>query len=792
MKKLTQRIKFWFQSLKAKARENFSPDMKTLTGATLAIFLAFAVAVFASGSVFIGTLGWLPVLVMTVSVLIISFVGAILIIALLRLLARIHFWLAVALATGIPGIMLFYHLTMPGSVLVFLTIAICAALISGALRQFRKKWTDIKILHRVMAILSLAVGLAGLTGGIVWLLHPGQPVDMPSNAAMSVDNLPPVLDMVNPAEQGHYTVSYLTYGSGEDTRRKEFGAEADLITEPVDGSTFLGSWTGFSGKMRTNYFGFDQSKLPLNALVWYPDGEGPFPLVLIVHGNHLAQKFSDPGYAYLGELLASRGYILASVDQNFLNGSYMDIPKGLNNENDARGWLLLKHIQAWQEWNEQEENPFYQKVDMDNIALIGHSRGGEAVGHAALFSHLPFYPDNANEIFDFDFDIRSIIAIAPCDGQYQPANIRTPLTDINYLVLQGSHDADVSSYQGMRQFNRIRFTDDFDGFRAGIYIWGANHGQFNTVWGRTDFPAPRINFYNLAQLMPEEDQQSISKTYISAFLDATLRNDTRLRKMFMDYRHARHWLPETIYISQYEEAGAEYICTFTDDLDLSTGTLAHSTIHTEDLSIWREQTLFLNWGDYDTRALFLGWNTTENDTLMPSYTIEWPSETITTNKQSKLIFSLAETTERADPPGKNGQESDEATEVQETEPISDEHDENDENNENQQIEIQEDTNKEDEFIDFTIRLTDTNGAFLEFPLSSFSPVQPTLKRKFTKLSSMQNPAESEIILQYFYFPLGQFAEDHPDFDFENINSVRLIFDITQEGVVAVNNIGFIN
>jgi hypothetical protein len=82
---------------------------------------------------------------------------------------------------------------------------------------------------------------------------------------------------------------------------------------------------------------------------------------------------------------------------------------------------------------------------MDRIALIGHSRGGEAVAHAACLNRLPYYPDDANEVFDFNFNIRSVIAIAPCDGQYQPGLMRTPLTDVNYLVLQGSHDADVSS-----------------------------------------------------------------------------------------------------------------------------------------------------------------------------------------------------------------------------------------------------------------------------------------------------------------------------------------------------------
>ena len=51
--------------------------------------------------------------------------------------------------------------------------------------------------------------------------------------------------------------------------------------------------------------------LPLNARVWHPAGDGPFPLVLVVHGNHRMEDFSDPGYAYLGETLASRGFIVA-------------------------------------------------------------------------------------------------------------------------------------------------------------------------------------------------------------------------------------------------------------------------------------------------------------------------------------------------------------------------------------------------------------------------------------------------------------------------------------------------
>ncbi|HRW95740.1 MAG TPA: hypothetical protein P5167_07830, partial [Bacteroidales bacterium] len=569
---------------------------------------------------------------------------------------------------------------------------------------------------------------------------------------------------------------------------------------------FLDSWKGFSGKMRTWYFGFEKDSLPLNAQVWYPNGEGPFPLVLIVHGNHSAHDYSDPGYEYLGQLLASKGYILASVDENFLNGAYFDIPKGLRGENNVRGWLLLKHLEVWREWNRSEDNPFCGKVDMDRIALIGHSRGGESVAHAALFNRLPYYPDDANEVFDFNFNIRSVIAIAPCDGQYQPGRMRTPLTDVNYLVLQGSHDADVSSYQGMRQFNRLTFTEGFDGFAAGLYIWGANHGQFNSSWGRTDFSSPSINFYNLKQLMPQEDQQIISKTYIGAFLDATLLGKEELRPMFTDYRYARHWLPETVYLSQYRQPGTLSLGTFAEDLDLTTATLARSRAFAEDLSIWREQALHLSWGDSDTRALFLGWNTTKSDTLAPAYHITWPEGALNADQQSILTFSLAELDEKANPPGSedakvdkgesSGEDAGEGAENEKDtkDELVGENDENIENAANDTLtNVVSDSlalaETDKPFIDFTIRLTDRDGSVLEFPLSDFAPLQHPLKRKMTKLKFMQRQAEWETVLQTYSFPLERYAAEHPDFDVEHITGLSFIFDLIPEGVIVVNEIG---
>ena len=172
-----------------------------------------------------------------------------------------------------------------------------------------------------------------------------------------------LLDAPNPAQPGPTGVRRLYYGSGNDKQRPEFRDSVTITTPPVDASKLIN--LGDDADDRNSYWGFTPEEFPLNGRVWYPDGPGPFPLVLIVHGNHNPRDFSDPGYGYLGELLASRGFILTSVDMNFVNG-------GIRGENDSRGWLLLKHLEAWRDFNADESNPFFGKVDMTSVALMGH------------------------------------------------------------------------------------------------------------------------------------------------------------------------------------------------------------------------------------------------------------------------------------------------------------------------------------------------------------------------------------------------------------------------------------
>src|SRR5580700_7130420 len=268
-------------------------------------------------------------------------------------------------------------------------------------------------------IVALLFGLSLLsTVHFIWLFAHEGSMDKLITWKPAADSMPAKLAAPDPSAPGPFHVLKLFYGVGNDIRRLEYGSSVAIKTRTVDASDFFKDFNGWKRWARKKYWKFDEDKLPLNARVWYPDGNGPFPLVLIVHGNHGMAEFSDPGYAYLGELLASRGFILVSVDENFLNsGLFHDPPK----QQQVRGWMLLEHLKLWREWNQAAGNPFHGKVDMAHIALMGHSRGGEAAATAALFNRLRYYPDNANIKFDYGFAIQSVVAIAPVDGQYKPA-----------------------------------------------------------------------------------------------------------------------------------------------------------------------------------------------------------------------------------------------------------------------------------------------------------------------------------------------------------------------------------
>ena len=72
--------------------------------------------------------------------------------------------------------------------------------------------------------------------------------------------------------------------------------------------------------------------------------------------------------------------------------------------------------------------------------------------------------------------------------------------------------------------------------------------------------------------MPMEEQLTVGKVYISAFLQATLLGKNEYRSLFKDFRSGLEWLPQTIYLNQYEDSNWQTIADFEEMAKVSLST----------------------------------------------------------------------------------------------------------------------------------------------------------------------------------------------------------------------------
>ncbi|MBP7593944.1 MAG: hypothetical protein KBA85_20240 [Chloroflexi bacterium] len=632
----------------------------------------------------------------------------------------------------------FQHITLPvvGEVAIVLT-GFAVMMVALARRDGRSRPAQIALIA-IPSLLILAFA--------AWVIHPGYDGYV---AALPETAVIPTLALDNPGQPSPYAVQTLTYGSGANGRRPEFGAEADLITPVVDGSPIFGGYSGLTGSYFNWYWGFDFSQLPLNGTVWYPEGDGPFPLVLIVHGNHPMSDYSDPGYAYLGEHLAGQGYIAVSVDENFLNGLvFFD---GEFKEMPLRAWLLLQHLQQWQSWNETPGNLFSGKVDMDNIGLIGHSRGGEAVAWAEYLNWRPMAPVTAvSQPDDFGFGIRGIVSIAPSDAYAGPGNRKPTLDHANYLLLAGGHDSDTFMLYGLSQYNRIRLNDNPGGFKALAYVYQANHGQFNSVWDDQDRGVYNSWLLNRAPLLSGAEQQQTAKTLITSFLNAALKGESSYRAVFGNPGTAANWLPDGIVVTQLQEEPFIRVDTNDGNASLAATDVTGAEVTTEGTALAKVEALKLRNGEHDqgNKAVHLAWEAGSQPvyaiTLSPERVAAW-------GLTPDYAFTFALATAPGETVG-----------------------------------------------DVVVELETSVGPTTRLSLSDFAALLPTLPAHLVKaewLYDLKGFPEAitpeEVVLQTYTLPLAAFHAANPDFQPDQLRAIRFLFDGDRAGGLYLDEIGFI-
>jgi hypothetical protein len=229
-------------------------------------------------------------------------------------------------------------------------------------------------------------------------------------------------------------------------------------------------------------------KVELRADVHYPRGlpDGPYPIVLFLHGNHSACYKGDrsgyewpcrdtwaplpnfEGYDYLARRLASHGFIVVSVSGNGVNvlGNQVG-DTGMR----QRGELLEAHLDLWRTWSTVGGDPFGSrfvgKVDMTRTGTMGHSRGGEGAVWQVIVDRER--PD--------PYGIDAVLPIAPVDFT------RATVSDVGLAVLLPYCDGDVYDLQGVHFFDDARYAAPGDRFaKQTVTVMGANHNFFNTVW----------------------------------------------------------------------------------------------------------------------------------------------------------------------------------------------------------------------------------------------------------------------------------------------------------------------
>ncbi|MEM7308457.1 MAG: hypothetical protein AAF682_17380 [Planctomycetota bacterium] len=328
------------------------------------------------------------------------------------------------------------------------------------------------------------------------------------------------------------------------------------------------------------------------------------PLVLLVHGD--GHDYTD--YHYLMRHLAFNGYIAATI-----NGGW-----GKSNvERSERVRTYLSFIR-----NNWEHKNFVE----NNIALMGHSRGGEAVFTAAR---------KLKNDWGTDHDINAVIALAPTDNDeddgLEGLESLSGLDSESLLVIYGSQDEDVAGYctSGTAlDCGQFPFSPQATGFS--LYDRAGGEGSTDGVFIASDAIQKSMLFVQRADHNRWRDQPCVSPGiginpplnceehhdtlmgYTNAFLRWQLSGQDDYKPFFTG-----EWTPQTVadhdidILTQYSDAGGRRVIDNFESGPWNDATLGDVTKELQ-VTVVKKGSLY-NYGNFtaphDTDGIVLRWST---------------------------------------------------------------------------------------------------------------------------------------------------------------------------------------
>ncbi|MFZ4895038.1 Ig-like domain repeat protein [Plantibacter sp. Mn2098] len=344
-------------------------------------------------------------------------------------------------------------------------------------------------------------------------------------------------------------------------------------------------------------YDFGDQAVPLAAIggirgevtgkMYLSSATGTRPVVVLLHGRHTscsgagANPLRWPcgptqmnirsylGYEGTARALATNGYNVLSIAANSVNSN--DNQLALDYGAQARGQLILDTLTMLQQANAGTPVSFDDittatatvpsttttrtldealvrattrtdqpaaasgvtaaslvgRFDVSHVGIMGHSRGGEGVVSAATL----------NQALDKPFGIEAVLPLAPVDFG------RMTLPDVPTSVFLPYCDGDVSNQQGQHFIDDSRNAFDDDALRSAVWVMGANHNFFNTVWTPGMYPAATGDDWSASDRtstcstsnptrLTAAQQYQVGVSYMTGFFRLTMGGETQFQSLF--------------------------------------------------------------------------------------------------------------------------------------------------------------------------------------------------------------------------------------------------------------------
>ncbi|MFN8482322.1 MAG: hypothetical protein U0768_04560 [Anaerolineae bacterium] len=271
---------------------------------------------------------------------------------------------------------------------------------------------------------------------------------------------------------------------------------------------------------------FHNMPVRLNGVIAVPPGKGgPYPVVLIMHGNHPGcpevehavdrwpcspdqEQPNYMGFEYLARELAARGYVALSINLNAENT--FGFGEGVPLERMEQ--VVDKHLKALATASAGGENNFgvdlKGRADVRRLAFVGHSRGGENAYHLAHEVGLAASDSATQHGYG---PVAGLLLIAPA-----PIWVKPGQSDVPIAAILPACDGDVITQDGQKFFEGPRLAPGQTAWATSAWLERANHNDVNTVVQGGEFGFPDRS--DCTTLMGPQAQQAWLTDYATDFL----------------------------------------------------------------------------------------------------------------------------------------------------------------------------------------------------------------------------------------------------------------------------------